>query len=240
LARTRREFDLRIEVDLLRLFDRIIVGGSSDAELLRCRFADRDRVFHIGPTTGDDGPATPADNQDIDLLFVGSNRRRNAEGLRWFFRNVYVPFLRSHGVRLAVAGDVCAAVDFDDYLLSCHGWPSGSASKLYARARLVIAPMPESSGVSMKTIEALGAGTCIVATPAVARGLHNADHAQLVVDMRADPQGAARAILDLLADAPRQSRLRKAARTHYESHHAQGHYFAAMDRALDFARCAAA
>ena len=66
-----------------------------------------------------------------------------------------------------------------------------SLDSLYDATKLVINPIFEGTGLSIKTLEGLANGRAMVATPAGARGLEDAEGAFVTIDMKADPAGTA-------------------------------------------------
>ena len=147
------------------------------------RFDDMVHAPNLGVLLDNCGPAIQpaggwrttvwANATTLDLLFVGSAHPPNVEGLASFVNNCFLPHLAPHGVNLVVAGQVGLTL-----------WPGGGAPTgivclgavkdvrgLYAATRLVIAPLLSGTGVSIKTIEAIGLGKPVVATSAGLRGL---------------------------------------------------------------------
>ena len=106
----------------------------------------------------------------------------------------------------------------------------GPLIDVYRRSKLVIVPLFEGTGVSIKAIESLAMGCAMVTTPVGARGLPPKTDAMVQLDISADPSGAAEVILDLLASPQRRRGLRCAARALYEQHYHPIGYRENMDR----------
>jgi glycosyltransferase involved in cell wall biosynthesis len=115
------------------------------------------------------------------------------------------------------------------------GVVDGSLAPVYRSAAVVVAPIFEGTGLSIKTVEALAMGKAVVGAPAAARGLDPQAGAFVTLDMKADPRGAADAILDLLADPPKRRALEHRAAAYAEREFGREVFFAAMDRAYQFA-----
>ena len=140
----------------------------------------------------------------------------NTIGLDWFYRRVYVPYLLREGVRMTVVGSVCEHVSFPEgHRVTKIPKVDGPLIDVYRRAKLVIVPLFEGTGMSIKTIESLAMGSVLVTTPVGARGLPSATEAVVQLDIPADPKGAAKSILALLAAPERRRALRMQARDAY-------------------------
>jgi len=81
--------------------------------------------------------------------------------------------------------------------------------ELYRSAAVVINPVPAQTGLSIKSVEALARGKCLVTTPAGAQGIPH-DGTAMVVLPAAEQFGAA--IVELFADPGRIGALGRAAR----------------------------
>ena len=71
---------------------------------------------------------------------------------------------------------------------------------LYNDSKIVINPIFEGTGLSIKLHEALAAGRAVVSTPIGCRGIDPASGVLLCGDMKRQPRHAAELVLDLLAD----------------------------------------
>ena len=112
----------------------------------------------------------------------------NVRGFNFFYREIYVPFLRRHRVRIAVVGAVGDALDFDDCYVTKFGHVAGLLDDYYARSKVVVVPLLSGSGLSIKTIECLANGRAVVTTRVGARGLPHDPNAFVQIDMQADPR----------------------------------------------------
>jgi glycosyltransferase involved in cell wall biosynthesis len=177
------------------------------------------------------GPDTVTE-QPFDLIFVGSSAPANVAGLTAFYRQVYVPYLRKHRTRLAIVGKVCEHLDFDDWYVTKLGVVKGGLEEYYAQSKVVIIPILEGSGLSIKTLESLASGRAVVTSPVGARGLPRDPGAFVNSDMLSDPRATADAILDLLASEPARQSMQRSARSYYQEHFGRERYFHAMDRVM--------
>jgi hypothetical protein len=223
LTDLRGGYHARIESDLLRLFDCVIVATPADAAGMSNRTHRIDHLF----IASSGHAAVP----EFDLVYVSGDHDPNGKGFRWFYRHVYVPYLRAHGIRLAVIGEL--TLEFHDSSLKKIVDPNFRHA---CRGRAILFPAIEGSSQAMPMIQALGLGRPIMATPLVAAALPDAAEALTVIDIKAAPKEAASAILALLANPVQVERLVKASRAYAEAHHSRERYFAAMDAALTFAK----
>ncbi len=150
----------------VRYSDKIICLNQRDSDLLRKIYGRA--ATHIAPMALEDkmpagfGESEPGNEEDF-ALFVGGTFYANQAGITWFVKNV-VPHIN---IRICIVGrgfeklrdelevpgkvEVVGAVD--------------SLAEWYRRARFVIAPIFDGSGMKTKVAEALMYGKKIVGTP---------------------------------------------------------------------------
>jgi glycosyltransferase involved in cell wall biosynthesis len=238
LAPARELFHFRTEMELYQLFDSVLFINDREA-----RIASRHHpghVHHIAPMCPTLGPL--ADHLDLagvrnatpiyDLLFVGSPHPPNVNGITWFYEHIFVPYLRKHGVRLAIAGNVCSHLQIDDPQVSLLGLFDGPIPELYRNARVVVIPLFKGTGLSIKTMECLGMGCATVTTPTGARGFPHQSDAFVRIDMQAKPKETAIAIFQLLKFPDKRRRLQRAARAFFEQQFGTDRYCRQMDQVL--------
>lgn len=168
-------------------------------------------------------PYAPAEEASVEsvaedgVLFVGAGGAPNIGGLTWFIAEIW-PLIRAErpDAALHVVGAVGTFVPHDAPGVYFHG-AVPEVAPFYARARVVVVPLRMGSGLKIKLVEALGAGAACVTTGIGAQGMESgAGSAFLVED---DAPRFARAVIDLMGDAPRRTALRHAAiafqRTHF-------------------------
>ncbi|MFO0890112.1 MAG: glycosyltransferase family 4 protein [Isosphaeraceae bacterium] len=236
LATARKSLLLDIECELFRLFDGVLF--INEDERRQAESAARARLFTVPPMmpweVESDGPsAAGRPEESYDLIFVGSNAHMNTRGFTHFYRQIYLPFLRSRGIRVAVVGSVCDALEFEDHQVTKLGYVSGNLEDCYARSRIVIIPILYGSGLSIKTIECLAHGRAVVTTPMGCRGLVDEPGAFVRIDMESDPRGTAEVILGLLDSEEKRRLLQRRAKAYYLSHFSREQYFRKMDRVME-------
>lgn len=174
----------------------------------------------------------------VDLLYVSSNHKANASGLRWFLDEVFIPRLSPLGINLFVAGSVDQLGPWpeDPHLVFLGRVDDLDA--LYAAAKVVVLPITEGAGSPVKTYEALAYRRPIVATPLALRGFSGAvpgvdtpqpaDFADRLIalvgdsDLRAAQRRQVAASLQAMTDANRFDEAMDAAFAHVLGHVSQG------------------
>jgi glycosyltransferase involved in cell wall biosynthesis len=233
VARARKNYLFRLEIDLLRLYDVAVM--ITDEDLAEVAQAGLTNAMHVPPLIRpvESARRSSGATTESDLLFVGGDNVYNVTGIEWFFSYVYLPYLARHRVRLAVAGQVCRRLHLAARDVRLLGLVPTSLDELYRSTRLVIAPMLEGTGIPIKTLDGLAHGKAVVATPVGRRGVHPASEALVCVDMQADPEQAAAVILDLLADERKRQVLGESGIDYIRQHHGQAAYERAMDAAVE-------
>lgn len=110
----------------------------------------------------------------IDVLTVASRHPASIEGVRWFLREVWAPYLADLGATAVIAGNV---LEFERSALPPGVVTTGRVADLapfYGAARLVALPVVSGAGLPIKTVEALSVGRPFVATRAAVRGIEAA------------------------------------------------------------------
>jgi glycosyltransferase involved in cell wall biosynthesis len=241
LASAGDAFCWRLEVELYRLFDRVLFINEDESRIVEPLFPGRtvavppmmpwERMHEREPVSEHESLVRADDS--FDLIFVGSDAPANVEGLNFFYYRIFVPYLRRHKVKLAAVGKVCDRLPFDDAYVSKLGSVAGDLRGVYARSKVVIIPILQGSGLSIKTIECLASGRAVVTSPLGARGLRPDPESFLQLDMAGDPAGTARAILDLLASEPTRAKMQRKARDYYRANFGSDRYFKTMDSVME-------
>lgn len=231
LAELQHAYLLRTELDLYRLYDATIMISREDLQTVTR--AGATAAYYVPRNAVQKDPVGTDSEPRYDLLFVGSRFELNLDGMNWFYRNVYVPYLWPHGVRLAVAGRICEWLDFADRHVTLLGTVDGPLDPVYSSSKLVIAPVFEGTGLSIKAIEALGMGKALVAAPPAVRGLDPTSGAFVCLDMKANPRRAADTIIELLANPVRRLELEHSAVEYARKEFGREAFFQGMDRVLE-------
>jgi len=172
-------------------------------------------------------------NEDsLDLLFISSYHSPNIYSLKWFFNEVYMPYLSAKKINLLIAGNIMCCGDLKE-INSPNIFIAGQVETLvplYAATKLVVLPMKAGAGFNIKTIEALSMGKPTVATSVALRGINYDRNDFLVFDT---PDAFARRIIELL-DNP-QARLEQAQQgiKLVKAQHSQARFDEAMNAAFE-------
>ena len=180
--------------------------------------------------------ADAATDQPNDVLFIGSVHPPNIDGIHFFYNNVFVPFLRPKGITLTIAGKVCDCLRFDDGAVHKVGLVRGPLKDLYESSKVVIIPILEGTGVSIKTLEAMSFGKAIVTAPKGVRGMAIHGSPVINIDMKSHPEDFAEAICDLLQSPEKRWELGERALSYVKHEHSFEVYCQRMDRFLGVAR----
>lgn len=123
-------------------------------------------VRHIAPLHSLPQPNPPG----ARLLFIGSDAGTNIHGIQHFIKEVF-PLVRQQlpDATLHIAGKICDMIDEAPQCIKLG--VVDDLVPLYTNADVVINPIQFSTGLCIKTIEALGYGRPVVASPAGSRGL---------------------------------------------------------------------
>ena len=161
---TRKE-----EVRELMRADLLLAIQKEEERLLSELCPDREilLVEHAYPIT-ESPPASPENGREV--LFVGNLYEPNVEGINAFIQTAWPVVLQEvPDARLIICGRVCRKVISGEGIVL-----EGVVEELnsyYARAALVINPVPYGTGLKIKTVEALGNAKALVTTPSGVTGL---------------------------------------------------------------------
>lgn len=155
------------------------------------------------------------------LLFVGSLAYApNSEGMCWFLRHVF-PLVRERvpEVTLTIAGRGPASDELLELATRLNVEVSISPAEIgpyYRQSSVVVAPLFEGGGTSIKILEALASEVPIVATSVAARGLDLVDEQHIL--QSDEPSAFADRCVRLLTDQGLSERLVREGRRHVEAH----------------------
>ncbi|MGH9839808.1 MAG: glycosyltransferase family 4 protein [Blastocatellia bacterium] len=167
------------ECRLLDLFDRIMISSQEEYVAYSARDGLGDRCVHVPwPIEVEVRPVERAGAPEFDAGLIAAGNVFNLEGLAFLVREV-MPLIRKRrpGFRLLLVGNIAEA-----FLIS--GLPTEGLvvagevkdlSEFYGRIKVCVVPLLNGTGVSLKTLEALGYGLPVVATRMGARGLGGQD-----------------------------------------------------------------
>lgn len=190
------EHHLRTEFDLYQAYDTVIMVNDLETRLAHARGALHARYLPRAIDMADEGLGFEEPAPAFDLLFVGSDHLPNAEGAGRFYHDIFQPYLRPKGLKWAIAGSVCDRLSIKDSAVAMLGRVN-DLDALYRNSKVVIVPLFSGAGISLKTLEALGHGKPVVATPFGARGVLGCEQALQLLPLDKDFEAAAGRILEL-------------------------------------------
>ena len=183
------------ELKGLRRADFVWASQKHEEGVLRPHLGNR--VLTVGHFVDPIPQVTESSLKSKSILFVGGKLWANAEGLRWFGKEIY-PLLAAWlpAKNVVVAGNVKNAVGGE--LPFRFLGPVPNLESVYRDARLAICPIISGTGLKSKNVEAYAFSKPVVTTSFGRLGLENADgRAHIVAD---EPKAFAEAIQKLMAD----------------------------------------
>jgi glycosyltransferase involved in cell wall biosynthesis len=219
-----------IEFDLYKIFNKIIFINKDEYDSTPKESGIS--YSHIPAAWQGITNKTTRDQEIVDLLFIGSNHPPNIDGINYFYQKVFLPFLRPKGISLSIAGKVCDNINIEDPKVNKIGFYNGNIGDLYSSTKVIIIPILEGSGLSIKTMEAMAFGKPIVTTPKGARGMNIDANPFIIIDIKKDPESFATAILSLLNSPEKRKTLGEKALDQFTKEHSFAVYSQRMDRFL--------
>lgn len=222
----------RLERNVLADFDLVLVTSEADRQRVLDR-SPRARVA-VYPNAVPLRPLPQAPEEEVVAFSGNLEYHPNVNAVRYFHKSVW-PLLResSPGLRWRLIGKNEFAVrDIvgDDPRIELTG-PVTDAVEELSRSKVVVVPLLAGSGTRVKILEAWAAGRCVVSTPIGAEGLPANDGENIrIVD---DPEQMARAVLELLSDAPQRERLGGAGRATFEAGYSWPAAWKTLESAFD-------
>lgn len=127
------------------------------------------RVMSLPASLG--SMSSTATNKTCDICLIGSwIWKPNGDGLHWFFHKVY-PLLPPY-LKIEVAGRGADWLDKKYSNVAYRGFVS-DARDFMAQAKVIAIPSISGGGIQIKTLNSIGLGLPIVATPFAMRGVSN-------------------------------------------------------------------
>jgi len=211
LGYREKGYFVKSEIDILSKYDKIIAITTSDYDkyyTIKSLSTKLLKVESVGIEPKKYAVSTVL-NKEFDCLFVASNFNGTKKGISWFFNQVAPNF--SCQISLCIVGSICDYVESEKlYNKNVDFKLQGIVNSLdhfYDKTKLVILPMQDATGTSVKGLEALAYGATIIATNTGVRfgGLENDFHC-IITD---DPKAFALAIKNLLMDDKKRFMLGK-------------------------------
>jgi polysaccharide biosynthesis protein PslH len=205
---------LRFDRRLLPEYDLLVTMSDRDRSLLGAVGSPPAVTVPNGVDVGAFDPSPPAEPpRDPTLLYTGTLAYPpNAEGLLWLLREIWPRVSEQRpSARLNVVGRGATdeARRLGDERVRFAGWVPEMAP-WFAGATVVVVPILSGGGTRLKVLDGLASGRAIVSTSRGAEGIEAEDGTHIVIADDADTFVGA--IVTLLDDAERRTRLGQAAR----------------------------
>ena len=232
---------LRSEVSLLKKPDVLVHCSTDDFSFFSQKLPQKRHVLAL-PTI-DEGfvnsvrDAASSTIDPTDLLFVGQSTDVNLAAIRWFFEQVWPRFSdRKYKLRIvgAIESLVCKRLPgiYEAFRPHFVG-PVADLAPYYRNARCVIAPIVFGTGISIKTVEALGLAKPFVGTSKAFRGIPMDRIGRAGLTAHDSPESFAEAIEQALAN---EVLFASASRAAYDDLFSKGAAFRSRDLALKEAK----
>jgi hypothetical protein len=164
--------------------DQVWAITEGDGQAFSALAPSRVRTFAVPGRVAD----PPAGEPEFDVGLLGTwTWGPNLRGLEWFLDHV-LPLLPG-GTSVHVAGRGAGAAAGRDGVIVRGFVPDATA--FMGAARVLAVPAVAGAGVQVKTLDAIGAGRRVVATPLALRGI---DSPPLTLDIAESPQAFAAAL----------------------------------------------
>ncbi|HQU45767.1 MAG TPA: glycosyltransferase family 4 protein, partial [Pirellulales bacterium] len=223
---------LATEFALYDVYDLVLMVNEVEEAYARARCQTKVAYVARAVSLAAEPPAESSPEESYDLLFVGSSHIPNTEGVHWFYKNVFDPWLRPQGLRWAVAGSVCKNLSFSDPMVTVLG-AVDDLDNVYRRSKVVVVPLFRGAGISLKTLEAMGQRKPVVTTPCGRRGLGTAaDEALICNSFQENPREVADAILALCSSQSMRREYGRRAAAYINSYFGTQTYGRRMDELL--------
>ena len=165
------------EREALRLADSVIAIQSEDARLFQSWLPET-RVLVAGhPSAGPLSEVSESDREFPTAGLIAGPGRANLEGLSWFFEKVWpLVFRQFPKAKFKLAGTIGELPQVEDWQKVPGIEVLGRIEKpldFYRQTDVVINPTQVPSGLKIKSVEAIGAGCCLVTTSVGATGLES-------------------------------------------------------------------
>jgi polysaccharide biosynthesis protein PslH len=235
---------LQSELNLLEHANVLVHCSADDYNFFKGRLPQKHHVLAL-PTIDESFISAVkavdfASVDSIDLLFVGQYTDPNLRAIQWFLEQVW-PLISDRGYNLRIIGAIDMLVrkslpDIYEAFQSHFVGPVADLIPYYRAARCVIAPMVSGSGISIKTIEALGLGKPFVGTSKAYRGMPMDRIERAGLQAHDSPQAFADAISRALSY---EQSAAIGSRTAYDDLFSKQAAFSSRDAALEiaFERC---
>jgi len=192
-----------LEIRIARRFDMVFTRSENDREYM-LSMAPGLKVGVIPHPAGLDITEKKVEREKNTILFLASYkyRKMNVDGALYFYRNVF-PLIRMRvpDAKFVIAGygppEELTSIQRDDPGVLVPGYVD-DIDECYKKAAVFVAPIMIGGGVIVKILDAMAAGTPVVATSYGNEGIRAVPGRDLLV--ADDPRGFSDAVLRVLSE----------------------------------------
>jgi len=155
----------------LQRADTVLAIQEEEAEVFRQQLRGKTDVQVVGHFVEpkEVGANTGAERR---IGYIGAYNPLNLQGLQWFLREVWPEVLaKCPEAELLVAGSICRWLEPSKAVKLLGKVPD--VSQFHADCLCTVNPMPQGTGLKIKTVESLACGRPVVATPPACEGLRS-------------------------------------------------------------------
>ena len=201
------ETNFRKEIEVLGKFDKVVTNSTAETETISTHISQEKiaLVPHpLGRSSSKAIASYPERNFIYDILFVGTHRTANVEGIEFFLNEVFPIVLEKlPDAVIALVGSV-ADVAQCDASIEKNVKRVGFVEDLedaYLQSRVFVCTLLSGAGTKVKLQEAIEFSVPIVATPVGASGLSLKDEVSAFV--QEDSAALAKGVITLLSEPSR-------------------------------------
>lgn len=231
------ESNLIREVKLLNNFDAVIINSHQEMALLKSRISSHKLylVPHLVENKNQtDNIAYTAREFKYDLLFVGSSRGPNRDGINYFLSSIFTTIVKHKpDTRLALAGTVAKVTHVDRQLknnVDFIGYVP-NLSDIYLKSKVVICPLRYGAGTKVKLQEAMGYAIPIVTSTVGASGMNLVDGVNAFITD--EPSLFAQQTLRLLKESELAQKFSEALDTSFKAFYSHSAVYSTLDRIFE-------
>jgi len=232
------EKNFKKEMKVLNKFDKVVTNSATETEKISSYLPEEKTTLIPHPLGRNQNsyssPEYTSRRFSYDILFVGTSRVANVEGIEYFINKVYPSVIQAFPeVTLALVGSVADTARFDaslEHNIKRIGFVEDLAD-VYLRSRIFICPLLAGAGTKVKLQEAIEFALPIVATPVGASGLILEDGVSSFI--KNSPEELAASTISLLASSQRANQMSSCVKDVYSRYYSTEVIRSKLDHVFD-------